>query len=43
MLNLLVPTLLIGSGFNKRSMIILGLWRNKKALLINKIKYLISK
>ena len=43
MLNLLTSTLLIKSGFGKRSIVILGLWRNRKALLINKIKYPVSK
>ena len=43
MLNLFAPTPLIESDFNKRSIVILGLWRNRKALLINKIKHFMSK
>ena len=43
MLNLLVPTPLIKSGFSKRSKITSELWRNKKALSINKTKYPIFK
>ena len=43
MLNLLIPTLLIRSGFTKRNIVVLGFWRNRKALLISEIKHSISK
>ena len=43
MLNLLIPTPLTRNDFNKRNIIALGLWRNKKALLINKTEHPMSK